>query len=52
MDVSYVNTDVGSMTRLTIKPTSRQDSGFYVCNAKNAFGSDSLAIYLIVLGET
>ncbi|XP_013413706.1 Down syndrome cell adhesion molecule homolog, partial [Lingula anatina] len=43
------NTDRGRTTKLTINPAVREDSGFYVCIAKNAFGDDTLLIELTVL---
>ncbi len=51
LSVDYENTPEGRRSALTIDKTMRGDSGFYVCNTKNIFGSDSIMIRLLVLGK-
>lgn len=41
----------GRGSRLTLDPARPDDSGFYVCNTRNAFGSDVTTRHLLVLGE-
>ena len=47
--VTYFPTDKGQGSRLTINHVTKEDSGFYVCAAKNNYGSDVTSIHLMVL---
>ncbi|XP_046582612.1 Down syndrome cell adhesion molecule homolog [Haliotis rubra] len=42
------NTQRGRLSQLSLQPAIRNDSGIYICNAKNKFDHDSLMIRLIV----
>ncbi|XP_055866242.1 cell adhesion molecule DSCAM-like isoform X4 [Biomphalaria glabrata] len=42
------STPRGKLSQLTLTPTTRADSGFYTCNAKNNFGNGVLVNYLVV----
>ncbi|GFO29921.1 Down syndrome cell adhesion molecule [Plakobranchus ocellatus] len=42
------STPRGKLSQLTIEPSTRQDSGFYTCTAKNKFGHGVLVNHLVV----
>ncbi|CAG5122899.1 unnamed protein product, partial [Candidula unifasciata] len=42
------STPRGKLSQLTLNPTTRTDSGFYTCNAKNKFGNAVLVNYLLI----
>ena len=44
--LTYFNAEDGRGLKLTIKPVQRDDTGFYVCTSKNAFGHDSTTAQL------
>lgn len=46
------STPRGKLSQLTLAPTTRADSGFYTCNAKNNFGNGVLVNYLVVHGKS
>lgn len=46
------STPRGKLSQLTLTPTTRDDSGFYTCNAKNKFGNAVLVNNLVIHGKT
>lgn len=49
MQTIFFNTDNGRGSRLLIHPLMRDDTGFYVCTAQNAFGDDIVTLQLVVV---
>lgn len=45
----FFNTDNGRRSQLLIRPLMRDDTGFYVCTAQNAFGNDIVTLQLVVV---
>ncbi|CAL1548258.1 unnamed protein product, partial [Lymnaea stagnalis] len=50
--VESQSTPRGKLSQLILSPTTREDSGFYTCNAKNNFGNGVLVNYLVVHGKS
>ncbi|KAJ8316349.1 hypothetical protein KUTeg_006363 [Tegillarca granosa] len=49
-EISTVITNRGKLSQLSLRPSTREDTGFYVCTAKNKFGVGVLPMRLTVLG--
>ena len=49
--ITTTTTSRGKLSILTLRPSQRGDTGFYVCTAKNKFGNAILAMRLVVLGD-
>lgn len=51
LDEKTANAERGKVSHLSLRPALRSDTGFYVCNAKNRFGSGAMTIRLTVFGK-
>lgn len=49
--VKESSSEVSVLSQLTIKHTSTEDSGKFVCIATNPFGKDEMVVELTVQGE-
>lgn len=47
--IERITTNRGMLSRLVIRPSGRDDTGFYVCTAANKFGNGILSMRLVVL---
>ena len=49
--ISFINTNRANKRYLKIKNVNEDDTGVFVCKGINGFGSDTVRVELIIVGE-